>query len=801
MNHLRDNTSSKIIQILKSLTENPTFCDNFVGIKEILPQKASFDNLQKPLPDCLEQILTKNNIRLYSHQCESIENIRSGYNILLCTSTASGKTYAFNLPVLEYLFHNPNATALYIYPTIALTRDQLLPLKEMEKDSGIIINPGVYDSRTSQDDKNFIKKNSRIILTNPDMLNRILPWHHQWSRILSNLQFVVVDEAHYYRGVFGSNVALIIRRLRRLCSLYGSNPQFILASATLANPIEFAQKLTGLDFIKVDKDGAPHGSKYLVFYNPYRHKIVNTSTDNESAKLLVHFVINDLQTICFTNSRKRAEIIADKAKNEESYLKLRPKYFIAVYRAGYLPEERAALEKQIKNNEIHGIVSTNALELGIDIGSLDVAIISGYPGTIMSIVQQAGRAGRKTTDSIAVFVAYNSPLDQHFMNDPDLLLSASNEHAVVSLTNPKICKNHLLCAAKELPLQMDNAEKFFGEEFTSNYLTDLKNDDKLRQTENGFVYQGNENPAMRFSIRSASQEIFTVMAGGKTIETLDITQVYREAYKGAVIIHQGEQYLVRGIDLDGKLIYADKVTVDFLTRPIMDKNLVVVNVQNKRKIKDITLCFGDVQITLHTIGNKNIKDDKVISQNEVHLPPLTINTKATWFEIPEKIISNFSSSDSFVAGLHGIENGLSAVAPFFVMCDRRDLGGFSTITCGEMSNPLVFLYDDCEGGIGLCEYAFKIFEKIVKMTYEVIRNCGCDHGCNACIYSSRLSDNNRDLDKKVALKILTQILPSMGIESELSLAPDGNRSLEPSIHPNEIKEIEELKKISNPSEN
>ena len=798
MNYSRDETSSKIDTILKSFKENPSFSANVSEIIGILPKESLYENLHEPLPDCLEQILTTKNIRLYSHQCESIENIRSGHNIILGTSTASGKTYAFNLPIFESFFHHPNATALYIYPTKALARDQLLSLEQIENESGISINPGVYDGDTTKENKNIIKKNSRIVLTNPDMLNRVLPWHRQWSRVLSNLQFVVIDEAHSYRGVFGSNVALIIRRLRRLCSYYGSNPQFILASATLANSLEFAQKLTGLDFIEIAKDGAPHGSKHLIFYNPFICKDAKTSTDNESAKLLVHFVINDLQTICFTNSRKRAEIIADKAKNDESFQKFKQKYHIAAYRAGYLPEERTTIEKQIKNNEVQGIVSTNALELGIDIGSLDASIISGYPGTIMSMVQQAGRAGRKTTDSIAVFVAFNSPLDQHFMNNPYLLLSASNEHAVVSLTNPIILNNHLLSAANELPLQLNRDEKYFGEAFTSEYLDQLSNNGKLEHTEKGFVYRGYENPAMMFNIRNVRPEIFIVQSGGKTLETLDITQVYREAYKGAIIIHQGEQYLVREIDFDGKLINADKVTVDFSTRPIMDKNLVVVNVRKKRKLKDVTLYFGDVQITLRTIGNKKIRDDKVISQTEVNLPPLTFNTTAIWFEIPEDIIAKFLSIDSFVAGLHGIENGLSAVAPYFIMCDRRDLGGFNN-SGSETGLPRVFLYDDYEGSIGLSEYAFKIFEQIVKMTYEVIRNCNCEHGCNACIYSSRLSDNNRDLDKNAALQILRRTLPSMGIESELSLTPNVNRSLDHSRHSNVIIDVQELKKNINDS--
>ena len=442
-----------IDDFIKSIKRMSSYKKQIVHIEKIPAQEASIGELEKPLPQNIQACLLIRKIKFYSHQSEAINRARQGKNVIIATPTASGKTLAFNIPILEALTNDKKATALYLYPTKALTNDQLKVLRELEKDTCVKADANVYDGDTPQSQRAIIRENSRIILTNPYGLHQYLPWHYKWRIFFQNLKFIVIDEAHVYRGVFGSNVAMVLRRLLRICSFYHSNPQIILSSATIANPKEHACRLTGKDFEVVSEDGAPRGNKSFVFWNPPFIDATNAirrSTHQETKDILTINILQNLQTLCFTTSRQMAELITRWTK-EELTRRAKSPNIVTAYRAGYLPQERRDIENRLKNKNLIGVVSTNALELGIDIGSLDSVIISGYPGTVISTWQQAGRAGRTNADSLVTLVAFQNPLDQYFMKHPDDFFGRSHEQAIIDLHNLYISLGHIMCAASELP--------------------------------------------------------------------------------------------------------------------------------------------------------------------------------------------------------------------------------------------------------------------------------------------------------------------------------------------------------------
>ena len=456
-----------IDDFIQSIKRARSYKKQIVHIEEIPSQEACFGELEKPLPENIESCLLNRKIKFYSHQAEAINKARAGKNVVIVTPTASGKTLAFNIPVLEALTNDKKATALYLYPTKALTNDQLKVLRELEEETGINAYSNIYDGDTPQHQRASIRENSKIILTNPYGLHQYLPWHYKWRSFLQNLKFIVIDEAHVYRGVFGSNVAMLLRRLMRICNYYHANPQIILSSATIANPEEHAKRLTGKDFEIVSNDGAPRGKKSFLFWNPPFIDATNTirrSTHQETKDLLTLSITKNLQTLCFTTSRQMAELITRWTKEELRAKSPKLPNAVTAYRAGYLPQERREIENRLKNKNLIGVVSTNALELGIDIGSLDSVIISGYPGTVISTWQQAGRAGRTNADSLVTLVAFQNPLDQYFMKHPDDFFGRPHEQAIIDLHNRYISLGHIMCAASELPL-MESDKQFFPELF------------------------------------------------------------------------------------------------------------------------------------------------------------------------------------------------------------------------------------------------------------------------------------------------------------------------------------------------
>ena len=751
---------------------------------EPLPRRRAFHCEAGGLPEILDRYLKAKGIKPYLHQCRALELLRQGKNIIITTPTASGKTLAYNLPIIEGLIREPRSTALYLYPTKALSNDQLKTLREIDQFGHLGLLPGIYDGDISSAAKARIRNVSRIVLSNPYELHQILPWNHQWVRFLSNLRYVVIDEAHHYRGVFGSNVAYLFRRFRRLLSRYGASPQFVISSATLANPQEFAHNLTGLDYELVDEDGSPRGRKFFVFYNPFfdKDKILEASAHEETARLMARFVYHGLKTLAFNVSRRMAELVARRTR---SLLKKFPQLAekITAYRSGYLPSERRQIENDFKQGRILGVAATNALELGIDIGDLDSVIISGYPGTVISTWQQAGRAGRRQNDSIAVLVAFHDKLDQYFMRYPQKFFDRPHEHAIVDLRNPYISTGHILCAAAEMPLSQKD-EEFFPPEVLSNALETLRQEGLVRQTTRGWIYTGRSTPTQIVGLTNISSNQYKVVVEGRVLETLDEGQAFREAHKGAVLLHQGETYIVQDFDLDRRIITATKQDVDYYTQPLKTSDVRIIDTLHRRRIGQVELFFGELEVTNKYEAYKIKKGDQVLGYGELDLPPIVFRTNGLWFTLPvdlkDKIwerhttrqasipmLKNMpvfydASNEIFAGGLHGVEHAFIGTMPFHVMADRWDIGGLSTINHPDTGEPSIFVYDGYEGGIGLAEKAFYLFEQIIQMTHELVAGCECEDGCPACIMSPKCGNDNRPLDKQASVMILEYIRGQIG---------------------------------------
>ncbi|MDI6644231.1 MAG: DEAD/DEAH box helicase [Methanobacteriaceae archaeon] len=747
-----------IKKVIEHMQSDPKIKEKIEHI-EIIPERKALTCQLDNLPKNIRDYLKNKDIKLYKHQCKTAELLRNSENVLITTPTASGKTMAFNLPILEKFSYDPTATALYIYPAKALANDQLKVLRDLETDLSIYIKPNIYDGDTPKDQRPWIRKNSRIILTNPYELHLILAWHYQWAKFYSNLKYIVIDEAHHYRGVFGSNVAFLIRRLRRICNFYGSDPQFILSSATLANPLEFSKKLVGKSFKLVDEDGSPKGRKFFVLYNPYNGS-GHLSTHQETKNLFLLFIIMGLQTLCFTISRRMAEIIANWSKNELNDYRPDLIHKITAYRAGYLPEDRRKIEEELKNGDLIGVTTTNALEMGINIGSLDAVIISGFPGTIISTWQQAGRSGRGTNDSMVVLLAFENPLDQYFMKNPDFLFDRPHENAIIDLENVHIIKSHLLCTCKELPLNEDEMKNYF----TSNpeFLVQLKNQGLISKDNKGWIFIGRDNPAFNYGLDQISSDIFKVFYKNQLIERMERSYAYREAHEGAVLINKGETYIVDGFDQKKRNIYVTKKDVDYNTQVMVDIEIQVLKELNNRIIGDLKVYFGELEVTEFFNKYKLMNYGKTLAVYNLDLPPIKFQTKGLWFKVPfgirDLLIDMIQRKDVFEGGLHGVEHAFIAMMPLHVMCDQFDIGGLSTSYHNHTHEATIFIYDAYQGGIGLAEKALELFENILKISLQMVKNCKCREGCPSCIYSPKCGNDNTPLNKKGTIFILNNLL-------------------------------------------
>ena len=757
------------------------FRDNIAHVETIPAKKANFKKVNN-LNENIIRYLDSKDVRLYTHQAETYEAIRNGKNVIITTPTASGKTLAFNLPIMETMIGDMEATALYIYPAKALSNDQLHVLENLEKELEIDIKPRTYDGDTPREEKKGIRENSRIVLTNPYQLHLILSWHHQWSRFYKNLKYIVIDESHYYKGVFGSNVAFLIKRLKRIANFYGSSPQFILSSATLANPLELANRLTGEEFTLVDEDASPSGEKDFIMYNPfknYRRNKVNMqnapSVHMETENIFIYMMLKGIQTLCFTVSRKTTELIAMWAKKDMTQIKGKLAHRIAAYRAGYRPQERREIEEGLKSGKYLGVTCTNALELGINIGSLYAVIISGYPGTMISTWQQSGRAGRSNQKSLAILIAFENQLDQYFMNNPSFFFDKPHENAIIDLTNPILQEAHLLCAAKELPLKKGEVNKYFG--IGDEILDELVSKKDLHKNIRGdYMYPYDDNPALDHSLDQISGQEFKVMNNGRLLETMERSQVYREAHEGAILINKGDTYVVNSVNLKSGFVNVSQKTVDYHTMVLNKTEINIEKKLSKTKYGDLTIHFGELTVSEDYFKYKKMHFSKAIGTYPLDLPPLKFKTKGLWFTIP-KIVSDTledmfpNEEEVFEGGLHGAEHALIGLFPLHTMCDRFDIGGLSTNYHEDTQEATIFIYDGYEGGIGITEKAVDVFVDLLKSTIDLLENCNCKSGCPACIYSPKCGNDNKPLHKNATKFILNYmcklISKKQGVEREI----------------------------------
>jgi len=753
---------------LHHLSAQTGYSGQIAHIEHIPRRQARCAQLDRALPASLQGRLDEHGLLpLYSHQAEAVNRAREGRNVMVATSSASGKTLCYNIPVMEAVSTEPRSCALYLFPTKALAQDQLRSLKELFYPH--LFQMGevtTFDGDTPQPERAEVRKRARVILTNPDMLHLgILPNHQQWSRLLRRLRYLVLDEAHTYRGVFGSHVACVIRRLRRLCQLYGSNPQFILCSATIANPGEHAQKLVGLPFTVVDNDGSPHGGKEFVFWNPPiidSARSVRRSANGEAASLFAELVSSNIRSLTFVRTRQLTEVIYNYTRRKLAEIDSALPKKIKPYRAGYLPEERRKIEKELFGGELTGVVATTALELGIDIGDLEATVLTGYPGSIASAWQQAGRSGRSQDKSLSFLIGLDNPLDQYFMRHPDSFFGKSFENALVNPDNPYILRDHLLCAAWELPLGAKD-EPFFGPA-SAGEIAGFEEQGLLRQRKDKWypapsvIY-----PAQGINIRSTSGENFAIIdtSNGSLLETIGASVALFQIFPGAIYLHQGESYLVEELDLHSRTAFAKPVTVNYYTQDKEITDLHILKVLRDKTCRQSRVYLGEVEVTTRVVGFKKKAQftEEVIGEEPLDLPPQRFPTVALWFDLPPEVVKRVDRAQlDFAGGLHAAEHAAIAILPLFALCDRNDIGGVSTPLHPDTGRPQIFIYDAHPGGVGIAERGFDLVEQLWQTTLKAIKECPCEEGCPSCVQSPKCGNNNKPLDKKAAQMLLEGLL-------------------------------------------
>jgi DEAD/DEAH box helicase domain-containing protein len=695
---------------------------------------------------------------LYAHQAEAVEKAFTGPTIVT-TGTASGKSLCFQLPTLQVLTADRTARALYLYPTKALAQDQARALHSFGLDKAI--RPAIYDGDTPRAERAAIRKRSNLILTNPDMLHvGILPHHPAWGDLLANLAFVVVDEAHVYRGVFGSHVGNVLRRLRRAAAIHGTEPRFLLTSATIANPVELAETLTGLTpFHLVENDGAPRAERRIAMWNPPlldQELGVRGSVLYEAAELFSELITAGARTICFMKSRKGVELILRHAVD-----RLDPELAerISPYRAGYTPAQRHEIERRLTTGELLGVVATDALELGIDIGELDAAICVTFPGTVASLRQMWGRAGRRGR-GLAVYVAGEDALDQFFCRHPDEFLRRPVEAAILDPGSSEIYAEHLLCAAHEAPLTEDDAE-ILGPQWRG-YAEQLTEARFLRERATGFVPQrADDYPAARVALRSASADSFVLVdvSSGEVLGTVEAARAYATIHDGAVYLHLGRSYRVLELDLAGRRAMLEPFTGDYFTQAKRESMTWIERLHEQRVTRGVKLSFGEVVYSETVLGyqRKGLQDHQVIDFQALELPTVEFPTRALWYELDELIAAEPFPPEHLLGALHALEHGQIAVLPLIAMCDRWDIGGLSTNAHPQTLGPTIFIYDGHPGGVGITRRGFDQFERLVGDAQRLIGECPCRSGCPSCVQSPKCGNLNEPLSKAGALELLRRL--------------------------------------------
>ncbi|GAE36912.1 DEAD/DEAH box helicase [Halalkalibacter akibai] len=726
-------------EILEDLKTNPDWKERIVHWHELPAVEAKTAPFPTEIDKRIEQAMRRRGIgSLYSHQAEAFHYTRKAENVVAVTPTASGKTLCYNLPVLQEIVGNEESRALYLFPTKALAQDQKSELNEIIDEMGIDVKCFTYDGDTAPNIRQAVRKAGHVVITNPDMLHSaILPHHTKWVAFFENLKYVVIDELHTYRGVFGSHVANVIRRLKRIARYYGSNPVFICTSATIANPKELAEELTGNNMRLIDQNGAPRGKKHFLFYNP---PILNQALNirqsatvevNQLAKL---FLKNKIQTIVFAKSRVRVEIILSHLQE------LTKKYLgpetIRGYRGGYLPKQRREIERGLRKGEIIGVVSTNALELGVDIGQLQVCVMTGYPGSIASAWQQAGRAGRRQNESVIIMVAGSTPIDQYIVLHPEYFFEKTPESARINPDNLVILVDHLKCAAYELPFKRN--ETFEGVEI-EEILEFLTEEQVLHERANKWYWMNDAFPAHGISLRSASQENVIIIdqsdvANKTVIGEMDRFSAMTLLHDEAIYLHQGVQYQVEYLDWEEKKAFVRQVDVEYFTDANLAVQLRVLEEDNRKEEQEVAISFGDVMVNAKATIFKKIRLSTFenIGSGPIHLPEEELHTNAMWISFSEELTNRFDGG-AFDQALTGLAQLLQQVAPIFVMCDRHDLHVIPQMKAEHSELPTIFLYDRYPGGIGLAKEVYKHLPYILDQVENLISACPCEQGCPACV--------------------------------------------------------------------
>ena len=754
---------------LDELRGRPWYQGQLVHVESLPRRPAGYADLETPLPDLLESTLKDRGLLpLYGHQADALAALVAGRNVVVATPAASGKSLCYHLPLLQSVMEDPGGGALLLYPTKALAQDQLRALTALAPpEAGL--RAAIYDGDTPQPERGGIRRRAQVLLTNPDMLHvGILPNHRAWGSLLQGLRYVVVDEAHVYRGVFGSHMADVLRRLRRICARYGARPQFILCSATIANPGELAEALVGLPFDEVTADGAPSGGREFAFWNPplrdggdgYRRR----SAAGEAARLFADLVERNVRTLTFVRTRRQAELVYRSVRDllQQEAPPLAAK--VAPYRGTYLPEDRRRIEADLAQGRLLGVATTNALELGIDIGHLDASVLTGYPGSVASTWQQAGRSGRREDSSLAVLVGRDDPLDQYLMRHPDFFFGRPHEHARIAPENPYILAPHLLCAAYESPLTPSD-EGLFGPSFSS-LVEGLVEQGLIKKGRVGwFLAPSVTYPAKDTNLRAATSESYSVVeeGTGRLLETgIEVSSAMRQLHPGAVYLHRGEPYLVEELDLDSRTALVSASDADYYTqsRDLTDTRVLQVHRQ-KAAPGDATVFYGEVEVTSQVVAFARMAPytEKPLGLAPLSLPQHRFRTTALWFDIPPRTIDRVLDEGLDLAGgLHAAEHAAIGVLPLFALCDRNDIGGLSTALHPDTGAAAVFIHDGYPGGIGIAEHGFEVVTELWHATLQAVEECPCQGGCPGCIQSPKCGNNNYPLDKAAAVILLRGLL-------------------------------------------
>ncbi len=725
-------------QLLDQLRHDPAFSGNTTAWRHLPAKEGSYRTFPEWLDPRIGQTLARRGIeQLYSHQAEALEAVHAGENLVVVTPTASGKTLCYNLPVIDAVMRDDLSRALYLFPTKALGQDQVTELHDLVTELGIDLKTFTYDGDTPVNARKAVRLAGHVVVTNPDMLHTgILPFHTGWNRLFENLRYVVIDELHQYRGVFGSHLANVIRRLKRICRFYGSSPLFICCSATIANPAELARRLIEEEVRLIDENGAPSGERHFIFYNPpvvNRELGIRRSSVGEGQRIAANFLANDAQTIVFARSRLVVEVLLTYLK--EAARKLRkPERAVRGYRGGYLPLERREIELGLRSGEVRTVVSTSALELGVNIGSLEAALLVGYPGTVAATWQRAGRAGRRLNPSLAVLVASSSPLDQFIVQHPEYFFELHPENGLVNPNNLLIMVSHLKCAAFELPFS--DGERF-GDENVAELLEFLEESELVRHVQGRWHWMSQSFPAESISLRTASTEnvvIVDTTEKARVIGEIDAFSALTTVHDDAIYLHQSQQYHVDRLDWEEQKAYVRRVDVDYYTDANLAVKLAVLEVAEFEERPAFSRAHGDVRVNALPTIYKKIKfhTGENVGWGKIHLPEDETHTTAYWLSLREPLWERLSTEE-LQAGLLGLANVLVNVAPIYLMCDPRDIRVHHELRSPFNDRPTIFLYDGVPAGIGFSRKLYDIHDLLLETAVSIVQGCPCEAGCPSCV--------------------------------------------------------------------